>query len=187
MNISRELQMIIGDEPIDFKIFPKRESSVIESSISIGFGCLFWGIPLMTLYFNWVKFFDEDEYVNEGVILFVLMFGILGLLSLISGISQLFRSGGCFVGTPTRLIHQKGNNKIVYHHYETFTGNCDISLREKSLTYILSTGKIQRRGKKNIEYFVPDKIEIVGVENYLDIEKMIRKRIEECKNEKENQ
>lgn len=180
MNIPNELKKVIGDEPIDFCVFAKKTMSLAGSIASLIFGVVFIAIPLIILYITKDDSFEQKDEFDWGMVIFCFIFGFAGLLSLIAGIASFFQTGGYFVGTPNKLFHYKNQN-IDCYDYAVFVGVSSISTAEKSLTYTLKTGETykERIGDRTVCVFECYKIEMVGIQNFLEIDKIIQQRITE--------
>jgi len=109
--------------------------------------------------------------------LFVLLFVFIGFTYLISGIISLFKKGGYYVGTETKLIHYK-KNKIEYFDWEQFTGGIKVNLKKNEIILELRRGKMVKK-KKGPDTFIPDSIYLCGIKKVLVIEKACRERIKE--------
>jgi hypothetical protein len=122
------------------------------------------------------------EVIGENIMpmIIISIFVFVGLFVTISGIFTLFKEGGFFVGTHTRLIVFY-KNEIRSIDWEQFSG--DIELSVKDLTLQLRTGKLQKvdNGNNSSGYqkFVPDYIYISDISNVIEIEQKCRLRIKE--------
>jgi hypothetical protein len=107
------------------------------------------------------------------------LFILIGLGLFGSGLYLLFKKGGYFVGTPTRLISlQKGKYRSV--DWEQFSGDIEVTGNERKGTIRLGmrTGKIVS-SKNGPDRYVPDELYISGIPNVFEIEQSCRKRIKE--------
>ncbi len=107
------------------------------------------------------------------------VFVLAGLFLLGFGLYSLFRKGGYFVGTPTRLVHyNRGSIRSI--DWEQFSGDIEVrGTRQKgNITLGMRTGKMVSR-KNGPDRYVPDKIYISGIQNVFEIEQVCRKRIKE--------
>jgi hypothetical protein len=92
---------------------------------------------------------------------------------------MLFRKGGYFVGTQTRLISlQKGKYRSV--DWEQFSGDIEVTGNDQkgNIKLGLRTGKMVS-SKNGPERYVPDELYISGIPNVFEIEQVCRKRIKE--------
>lgn len=98
---------------------------------------------------------------------------------LIRGVYLLFKKGGYFVGTPTRLI-QEVNGTIRSIDWEQFSGDIEVKGNDQKGDIILQlrTGTVMK-SRKGKEIQVPDTIYLSGIPNVFEIEQICRKRIKE--------
>lgn len=107
--------------------------------------------------------------------IFVGVFTLIGFSVLGIGIYMIFKEGGYFVGTPTRLLsYRKG--KITSTDWTQCSGNTEVSGDDQkgSLTLELNTGHFEKSNR-----YVPDMLYICGIANALEIERICRQRIKE--------
>jgi len=103
------------------------------------------------------------------------IFVSVGIGMLVWGVYSIFRGGGYFAGTDTRLIHYfKGNIKI--YNWERFSGDIELNSKKGDISLQLRTGKTIRQDNSP-STFIPDIIYISGGQNVLEIESICRKRI----------
>jgi len=114
-----------------------------------------------------------------GPALFIIGFILIGLLILAFGVYSLFKKGGYFIGTPTRLINYQ-NGKIRSIDWEQFSGDIEINNHptKGDISLQLRTGKMVS-SKNNSDKYVPDTIHISGIPNTLEIGQICRQRIKE--------
>lgn len=194
--LPEELSKTLGSEVQDFAVKAERALPVKKcvSLIVLGLGWLvfismFWvtllGPVLMgqnaTRSINGVP--TEVGPDNLAPLLFpAVVIGVLtlaGLMFLLWGVVSLFREGGYFVGTPTRLVRfQKGNLRSMA--WENFSGDLDVRGTDQKgdISLRMSSGKMQssRYGR---DRYVADMIYLAGIPNVFEVEKMLRKRISE--------
>ena len=189
-----ELESVIGKEKIEFSVFAKRYQPV-GSSLGIIFFGAFW--TAFTSIFV-IAFFGplfkggETHFETNGVpttaswenfgpmlvpSLIIGLFVLVGIGVLLWGFYSLFKKGGYFVGTATRLLHYRKGNISTYD-WEQFTGNMKMNNKKGNISLELRSGKMVSRKNRSDE-FVPEVINISGVPNVLEIEKICRKRIKE--------
>jgi len=98
---------------------------------------------------------------------------------IVGGIYSMFKKGGYFVGTPTRLVHfRKGKMRSI--DWEQFSG--DIAVRsgaaKGTVSLQMRTGKMVSR-KNAPDRYVPDVIYLSQIPHAFEVEKLCRKRIKE--------
>lgn len=106
-------------------------------------------------------------------------FGLIGVGILSWGIYSLFKKGGYFVGTPTRLVHfQNGNIRSI--DWEQFSGDIKVSgdAQKGNISLQMRTGRMVSR-KNGPDRYVPDVIYISEIPNVFEVEQICRKRIKE--------
>jgi len=91
----------------------------------------------------------------------------------------LFKKGGYFVGTPTRLVHFR-NGTIRSIDWEQFSGDIEVNGNEQkgNISLGLRTGKMVSQ-KNGPDRYVPDTIYISGIQEVYKVEKLCRMRIKE--------
>jgi hypothetical protein len=107
------------------------------------------------------------------------LFVLIGIVLTGVGLHMVFKKGGYFVGTPTRLIHfLKGSIRSV--DWEQFSGDIEISGSnvKGNITLGMRTGRMVSQ-KNGPDRYVPDTFYISGIPNAIEIEKICRKRIKE--------
>jgi len=107
------------------------------------------------------------------------LFVFVGLIMLASGLYMLFKKGGYFVGTPTRLISfRNGSYRSI--DWEQFSGDIEVTGNAKkgNITLGLRSGKMVS-SKNGPDRYVPDTLYISGIENAAEIEQKCRRRIKE--------
>lgn len=194
--IPPDLKKLVANEKIDFCVkakndYPKRESygmmivgiawmAFVGVFVFAFFGPLFQGKevhfkssgePTVASLNNW------KPLIMPGILIGI--FFVIGLGLLIRAVFVMFKEGGYFVGTETRLIKCL-NNKITITDWEQFSGN--VELRNKNnfgdIEFKLRTGKIVT-SKNNPDRFVPDVVYIAGINDVFEIEKLCQIRIKE--------
>jgi len=193
--LPEELNISLGSENREFAVKGTFAQPVIASGLNILFGAGWLGFTFLLMSFFLAPGFIKDaiqsftspeaadsvEGERLGYLFFIVFFGIflsIGFYVVLKGIFSLFRSGGYFVGTPTRLVHfRKG--KLRSCDWEQFTGDIIVRGNNKkgNITLVMKTGKMVR--SKNSSRFVPDLIYIAGTEGAIDIEQICKKRIKE--------
>jgi hypothetical protein len=193
--LPEELNISLGSENREFAVKGTFAQPVIASVFGIlsGAGWLGFTILLMSFFIepdflNYaIQSFTSSEAADSGegekiyYLFIIVFFGIflsVGLYMVLKGIFSLFRNGGYFVGTPTRLVHfRKG--KLRSCDWEQFTGEIVVkgNNNKGDITMVMKTGSIVK--SKNSSRFVPDYIYMLRIEGALDIEQICRRRIKE--------
>ncbi len=107
------------------------------------------------------------------------VFVLIGIGMLSWGIYSIFKKGGYFVGTPTRLVYfQNGNIRSI--DWEQFSGDIEVNgnAQKGNISLQMRTGRMVSR-KKGPDRYVPDVIYISEIPNVYKIEQICRKRIKE--------
>jgi hypothetical protein len=114
-----------------------------------------------------------------GPAIFIGIFVLIGLILVSVGFYVLFKKGGYFVGTPTRMIHYH-NGSIRSVDWEQFSGDIEITGNNQkgSITLGMRTGRMVSK-KNGPDQYVPDTFYISGIQNAVEIEKICRQRIKE--------
>ncbi len=193
--LPEELNISLGSENREFAVKGAFAQPVIVSVFGIlsGAGWLGFTFLLMSFFIDpgffreAIESFTSSEAADSGegekfyYLFIIVFFGIflsVGLYMVLKGIFSLFRNGGYFVGTPTRLVHfRKG--KLKTFDWEQFTSDIVVkgNNNKGNITMVMKTGSIVR--SKNSSRFVPDYIYMLRIEGALDIEQIIRRRIRE--------
>lgn len=176
ISLPQDLRITIGSESKDFAVKAKRANPIIKSLSSIIFGTFF--LAFVYAFLELTNFTVEDlEKMGPAVLIFG-MFLLIGFGQLGSGIYSLFRKGGYFVGTPTRLVsYQKGKIRLI--DWNQFTGDIKVSgdAQKGNISLYMRTGRmVSVQGPK---YYVPDVIHMLGIPNALEIGQICVKRIKE--------
>lgn len=195
MNIPTQLQIVLGTEPPDFVIKAGRALPLSESLIYIVFGIIWTTIAGIIMYgplpmssltkdlqfrVNGVPVDMESSGAFQMLIEILVHVPILvGLGIFIWGGYSLFRTGGYFVGTPTRLIRYR-NKQVKSIDWEQFSGNIDVSGTEQkgNISLQMRTGKIVAVRHRRDRY-VPDMIYISDIPNVFAIAELCKRRIKE--------
>ncbi len=190
------LMTVIGSESKDFVVKagraqPRRNSYalIIFGAFWIAFTSIFVVAFLGPLFFGNEVHFEANGVPtvaspdNLGPIMFpaliIGLFVIIGIAMLAGGIRSLFRKGGYFVGTPSRLIHSyKG--KIRSIDWEQFSGDLELSgdKLKGNLSLQMRTGRMVS-SKNGPDRYVPDVIYISKIPYVFEVEKVCRRRIKE--------
>ena len=196
VELPEEINISLGSESRDFAVKSTLAQPILGSIYSIIFGAGFIGFILFMIskyigpefrdyVINTLKGTEAvtpNEIGIKGLIFFVVLFGIfvsVGLFEFLKGVFSLFRGGGYFVGTPTRLVNFR-RGKMISSDWEQFSGNIMVkgSNKKGNIKLLMRTGKMTRGWSKSGSY-VPDIIFIAGIPGVYDIEQICRKRIKE--------
>ena len=193
-DLPQELISVIGSEKIEFaakaKRFQARGTTIIMFAFAI-FWCGFISI-FVVVFFGPLLRGEEVHFTSNGeevvgsaenlapmllpgVIIGV--FVLVGIGLMIFAIRNAVREGGYFVGTPTRFLRYRSGALNAYD-WEQFTGNIAANFAKGDITFELRTGKMGSK-KNGPDRFVADSIELSGVDNVVEIERLCRKRIKE--------
>jgi hypothetical protein len=195
ITLPEEMLISIGSETKEFAVLSRHKKPVSQSLGRIFFGLFWLGFisifvvlmvgPLftageVTMQVNGVDQTASWSNLKPMLIPFIFLgvFVGVGFFLLIPGIVGLFRKGGYFAGTPTRLVwYKKGNLKSM--DWEQFTGVITVrgSNTKGNITLEMRTGNIVS-GKGGSRY-VPDVVYMLGIPGAYDIEQILRKRIKE--------
>ncbi len=193
IELPEELNISLGSESRDFAVKGTFAQPVFASVSGIIFGAVWLGFTFFMMSFflapgfieGAIQSFKSPDSSGEGGMMgslfFIVFFGIfltVGFWVFFKGIFSLFRRGGYFVGTPTRLVNFR-RGRLSSSDWEQFTGNISVRGNNKkgNITLEMRTGKmISGKGGSR---FVPDVIYILGIEGAFDIEQICRKRIKE--------
>ncbi len=175
-----KLLSFIDSESIDFAVKGSRFCPLKKS-----FSFIFFGILLITFIILSLNSMYQSERTHLTIfsdLVLTITFGtflLLGIIMLLSGIYSIFRKGGYFVGTPTRLIYFQ-NGYIRSIGWEQLSNDISVSGNAQKGNIIL---KIKTSPEIDVEdesdEYAPYDIYILGIPNVFEIEKICRKRIKE--------
>jgi hypothetical protein len=191
-----ELESHVGAEIKDFVVKAKHASPPKASVAMIIFGVVWLAFSSVFLFAFLGPLFKGEEVhflandvptvaSPENLRPILLPAAIIGIFILIGlgmlggGIYMMFKKGGYFVGTQTRLISfQKGKYRSV--DWEQFSGDIEVTGNEQkgNIKLGLRSGKMVS-SKNGPERYVPDEIYISGIQNVSEIEESCRRRIKE--------
>jgi hypothetical protein len=194
ISLPEELNISLGSESRDFAVRGRRAKPVGSSLSQIIFGVVWLGFILFFISFFFDSFslggfkqiISEINAANEGStqkpgVFMIVFFGIfisIGFYTLLGGVFSLLKSGGYFVGTPTRLVRfRKG--KMMSADWEQFTGNIEVKGSNKRGSILLEMRTGHMTSGKGGSRYVPDFVYISGVPDIYEIEQICRKRIKE--------
>jgi hypothetical protein len=190
------LYSMIGNEKVEFAVKAGRAVPYIKSLPILGFGLVWTAFTsIFVLVFLGPLFMGKEvHFESNGVpvtaspdnlgpaiapAIIIGVFVLIGLGMMTGGLVMLFKKGGYYVGTPSRLIHyRKGKFRSI--DWEQFSG--DITVHGTALkghvALQMRTGRMVKRKYKPARY-VPDVIYMSGIPEAFKIEKLCRKRIKE--------
>jgi hypothetical protein len=190
------LLSIVGAENTDFAVKARRSQPIKHSLAALLFGT-FW-LAFTSIFVvaflgplfvgKEVHFTSNDVPVvagpgNLGPIvvpaMIIGLFVLVGLLIFGFGIFSLFRAGGYFVGTQTRLIiYNRGTIRSI--DWEQFSGDIEIGGNDNqgNITLGMRTGRMVS-SKNGPDRYVPDTFYMSGIQNVFEVEKICRQRIKE--------
>ncbi len=194
--LPQELSSSIGSESKDFAVKAGR-AYPLKESVKLLIAGIVWTAftsPFIFLFFGPLFLGEEVHFEADGVpvvaspdnlgpiMIPAIIMGIfilvgIGLLSW--GIYSLFKKGGYFAGTPTRLVHfQDGNVRSI--DWEQFSGDIEVSgnAQKGNISLQLRTGQMVKKGD-GPERYVPDVLYISGISNAFEVEQICRRRIKE--------
>ncbi len=194
--LPKDLVFVIGDEKKEFVVKADRPHPLKKTIALIIFGVIWTGFTsIFVMAFLWPVFMGREvRFKSNGVptvagpdnlgpiiipAIIISVFALIGLGMLFWGVFSIFKKGGYFVGTPTRLIHcHKGTVRSI--DWEQFSGDIEVSSKgEKgNISLQMRTGKMVSR-KNGPARYVPDVIYISGIPNVFEVEQICRKRIKE--------
>jgi hypothetical protein len=189
------LMSAIGSESKEFAVIGKRAKPVGKSLVLLFFS-IFWLAfsSFFIIVFLGPLFKGEEVHFTAnnvpvvagpgnlkgimvpGIILG--LFVLIGIGLVISAVYQLFKRGGYFVGTPTRLIrYNNGNIRSI--DWEQFTGDIAVrgNDRKGTITLEMRTGTMV--SSKGGSRYVPDIIYMYNIPDAFSIEQICRRRIKE--------
>lgn len=191
-----ELENILSGEKADFTIKASRAFPLKTAISGILFG-LFW-LGFTSIFFvgflGPVIMGKEVHFKANGVpvvagpgnlgplagpAVFIGVFVLIGIGIFGYGIYALLAEGPWFCGTAKRMVIYKKNN-LRSIDWEQFTGDIEVNGASEKADIILRmrTGRMVSR-KNGPDRYVPDTINIAGIRNAFEIEKICRMRIKE--------
>lgn len=195
-SLPQQLVLNIGSEPKDFSVQALRTQSIKKSipllifgAIWTSFSGLVGGVFLGPLFLGKEVHFETNGMPTvaspdnlEPIVLPAIIIGVflfIGVGMMLRSLFLIFKKGGYFVGTPTRLIYFKNGN-IRSIDWEQFSGDIEVNGNSQKGDILLGlrTGNMVST-KNGASRFVPESIDIAGVSNAFEIEQICRKRIKE--------
>lgn len=191
-----ELLSLVGSEIKDFVVKAKHAAPPKASLAMIIFGVVWLAFSSVFLFAFLGPLFKGEEVhflTNDvptvaspdnlrPILLPAVIIGIfilIGLGMLVGGIYMMFKKGGYFVGTQTRLVSlQRGKYRSV--DWEQFSGDIEVTGNEQkgNIKLGLRTGKMVS-SKNGPDRYVPDELYISGIPNVFEVEQICRRRIKE--------
>ena len=194
--LPQDLSSTVGSENKDFSVKAKRAQPLKKSFSIILFGTVWTAFTSIFVFAFLGPIFQGKEvhFKSNGVptvaspdnlgpivmpAIFIGIFVLVGIGMLSWGIYSIFKKGGYFVGTPTRLVHyQNGNIRSI--DWEQFSGDIEVNgnAQKGNISLQMRTGRMVSR-KNEPDRYVPDVIYISEIPNVYEIEQICRKRIKE--------
>lgn len=193
ITLPEELNIFLGSESREFAVYGRRAGPVRSSVSQLIFGIVWLGFIIIFLSFFFDSFSqggikqiisnmknaDEGNSQESGIFVVILfsVFILVGLYMILAGVFSLLKTGGYFVGTPTRLV-RFNRGKMMWDSWDQFNGNIEVRGNNKRGTIILES----RTGYKSAgmsNRYVPNIVYISGVPDVYEIEQICRKRIKE--------
>ncbi len=191
-----DLLTVIGSEKREFAVKAGRANPPKKSLFFLFFGLAWTGFTsiFVAAFLGPLFFGQEVHFEANGVptvaspdnlepilvpALIIGLFVLIGLGMLAGGVYMLFKKGGYFVGTPTRLIHYSGGN-VRSIDWEQFSGDIEVKgdAVKGNLSLQLRTGRMVS-SKNRPPRYVPDVIYLSSIPEVFKIEQICRKRIKE--------
>ena len=195
-NIPPELYTMLGGDTYDFIVKSERAVPLGQALSPMLFGFVWLLITgcLFTAFIGPIFMGNEVHFKSNGVetvagpqnlepllfpISFISIFFLIGLAVFGNGLYLLFAKGPWYIGKEKELIVYK-KNKIRTISYEQFSGDSEVGgdPQKGTITLQLRTGKMVSQ-KNRADRYVPDKIYIAGIQNALQVEQVLKKRIKE--------
>ncbi len=190
-NIPTPLKKIIGSEPTDF-IFRTKRNYPLKKGLGQLIFAVIWNTITGIIAFSFIPSLREltiedfkgsffDILFAFVPVIVVSIFVFVGVALFLNSLVKIFQKGAYFAITETRFIKYR-NGKITVTEWGLFTGNITINVNGNSgdIEFQLNSGKNYHR-ENSPDEFVPDVINVVGVDNVYEIEKQCRLRIEQYK------
>lgn len=194
--LPQNLIVAIGSESKDFAVKAEHAQPLKKSFSLIMFGTVWTAFSSIFVFIFLMPVFQgkEIQLESNGVpvvagpynlgpmvmpAIIIGFFVVAGIGMLGSGIYSIFKKGGYFVGTQTRLVHYRNGN-IRSIDWEQFTGDIEVNgdAQKGNISLQMRTGRLVSR-KNSPARFVPDIIYISGIPGVFEIEQVCRKRIKE--------
>jgi hypothetical protein len=194
--LPRELNSNIGSERKDFAVKAGRAQPTKNSLAIILFGT-FWTAftSIFVVAFLGPLFVGKEvHFESNGVptvagpdnlgpivmpAMIIGLFVLIGLGMLAGGFYSMFKKGGYFVGTSSRLIHYyKGNIRSI--DWEQFSGDIEVKAKTQNgnISLQMRTGRMV--SKKNApDRYVPDVLYMSDIPEVMEVERICRRRIKE--------
>jgi len=193
VSLPEKLIEVIGSENKDFAV-KGGLAQPAKNSVALIIFSLFW-LAFSSIFFfaflgpvlwgkettgsgNFILSSDGLEGITVPAVA-IGLFALVGFGMLALGMGSLFKKGGYFVGTPTRLINYTKNSYRSID-WEQFSGDNQVRGNEKkgTITLGMRTGRMVS-SKGSSDRFVPDVFYMTGIPHIYEIEQICRRRIKE--------
>lgn len=191
-----ELSLSVSSENKDFAVKAGRAQPLKKSFSLILFGAVWTAFISIFVFIFLGPIFQGKEvhFESNGVptvagpdnldpilmpAIIIGVFVLVGISMLTWGIYSIFKKGGYFVGTPTRLVYfQNGNTRSI--DWEQFSGDIEVSgnAQKGNISLQMRTGMMVSE-KNGSDRYVPNVIYISEIPNVYEIEQICRRRIKE--------
>jgi len=193
VSLPEKLIEVIGSESKDFAV-KGGLAQPAKNSVALIIFSLFWQAFTSIFFFaflgpllwnkettgsgNYILSSDGLEGITVPAVA-IGLFALVGFGMLALGMGSLFKKGGYFVGTPTRLINFTKNSYRSID-WEQFSGDIQVRGNEKkgTITLGMRTGRMVS-SKGSSDRFVPDVFYMTGIPHIYEIEQICRRRIKE--------
>lgn len=192
--LPEELNVAVGSESIEFAVKGSRTQSIRASMSSIIFGTVWTAFTMFIASMFLGSVFDKDTISRISEMLasassedkkgiwfllgFFALFLAIGIFMIVKGIIPLFKKGGYFVGTPTRIVNFK-RGQLKSMDWEQFNGNIVVRGNSQRGSIMLEMRTGYMVSQKSGSRYVPNVVYISGIRNVYEIEQICRKRIKE--------
>jgi hypothetical protein len=190
------LRTVLGSERKEFAVKASKAQPSKMSYFLIFFGTIWLAFTSIFVFAFLGPLFvgKEVEFTADGIpvvagpgnlgpiivpALVIGIFVLVGIAVFGFGIYILFKKGGYFVGTPTRLVHFRNGN-IRSIDWEQFTGDIEINgdNQKGNISLQLRSGHMVSQ-KNSSDRYVPDVVYITGIPDVFEVERICRERIKE--------
>jgi hypothetical protein len=195
IHLPETLNHVLDGERKDFAVKSARQYPLSKSVPLFIFGSLWLGISSTVSFAIFYPLLQGEEYnffLNDKPVtaslenlepmifpaIFIGVFLIIGLVLMANGISSIFKKGGYFVGTPSRLVIFI-DGKVRSIDWEQFSGNIILKGNAQKGNLSLELRTIKMISHKNNTRYTPEVIYMEGIKDIFNIEKICRRRIKE--------
>jgi hypothetical protein len=202
INGEMEIRSSLKAEAIDFTLKTARIMPFKDALKILGIGLILLIIASISVFYvSQIIFFEKEISftINKTLIMIgsknlailiipsivFIAFELLSIFITASGIKYVFAEGGWYIGTPKEIIIYN-NKKIKSIEWSEFSKKTKISGTDKDGNVTLQLKISNTSDKRNYGWSIPffkpkGKVYIAGIQNNLQIEKTIKKRIDENK------